>query len=150
MSVFTAKLDGWVAEVPARINAVRKASVQRVLSIAQEPVGSGGNMPIKDGFLRASLVVRLGEGALLQTSKPKSGVPYAWDASSIALTIAGAGPKDVITGTWTAEYARLAHYGGENRVARKFRDLAAQQWPQVVAEEAAEAKRRGELNVRRR
>lgn len=148
MSVFTGILDRWVTEVPERINAVRKSALQRVLSLAQTPVGAGGNMPIKDGFLRASLVVQIGEGSFIGTDKPQEGVPYSWDAGQMTLTLASAEPSDTITAAWTASYARLAHYGGPNRLARRFRDLPVQQWPQILTEEAAKAKARGSRGKR--
>lgn len=135
---FVATLDGWITKVPKRIEVVFKQSVQGVLSIAQQPVAAGGNMPIKDGFLRASLVVDLGDNLPLQTRKPKEGVPYTWNPGELSLSIAGATLDSVITAAWTAEYARLAEYGGPNREARRFRDLAAQQWSSVVASKANE------------
>jgi hypothetical protein len=139
---FSAAVSGWTRKSEARLEAVYKESVQRVVSLAQQPVGAGGNMPVDTGFLRASLVTSLGLDLPMIRETPTERGAYSWSEGEIALTIAGATIDTPITAAWTAEYARVAEYGGENRGGRRFVALAAQQWPRIVAEVAAEAEAR--------
>lgn len=139
---FKAEVDAWVTKAKGRMEFVHKESAQRVISVMQTPVGQGGNMPVDTGYLRASLVVGLGTLALPTTRPPETGGAFSFDPGSVALTIAGAEVTDPIEARYTAAYARVAEYGGENRLARRFVALAAQQWPRIVDEVVAEAKAR--------
>ena len=134
---FTGQVTAWVAETKQRMTSVRNMAVERVVEVAQTPVAAGGNMPVDTGFLRASLRV-IRNGALpMQTDNPGLG-SFNFDAAELTAVLAGAGLTDVITVVWTANYARPANYGARGRQGRKFRDLAAQQWPRLVAESAAQ------------
>lgn len=139
---FSATVTGWCAEKKTRMVAVRNESIQRFVEVMQTPVEYGGNMPVKSGFLRASLVAEVGLGSFAARPKPDGDGVYSYESSAINLVIDGAGVSEPVTVAYTAVYARAANYGGENRPARQFAGLAVQRWPQIVAEVAAEAERR--------
>jgi hypothetical protein len=141
---FSAQVDAWVAKVPERQEAVFKEAVQRIVSIAQNPVAVGGNMPVRDGFLRASLTATLGGSIPMQTLKPTDGVAYNYNPTEVSLVIASADREDLITIAWTANYARHVEYGARGRAGRRFLALAAQQWSRVVAEAASDLRTRVE------
>ena len=136
---FAAKVNAWVQAVPERQAAVFKGAVQKVVSAAQTPVGAGGNMPIRDGFLRASVAATLTGAPPPMTYKPKGAAQYAYNPAEVALVIASADVSDTILLAWTANYARHVHWGAQGRAPQPFLSLAAQRWPQFVAEAAAEA-----------
>lgn len=142
MGKFSATVTGWCAEKKTRMTAVRNESVQRLVEFMQTPVEAGGNLPVKTGFLRASLVAEIGLGGFSVRPKPAGDGVYGYEPASINLVIAGAGVSEPITVAYTANYARIANYGGENRAARQFVGLAVQRWPQIVTQVAAEAERR--------
>ena len=151
MSGFAAGVSGWAAQTKERIKAVRIEAAQRVVEIMQVPVGEGGNMPVRDGFLRASLVATTGPAPLPNIPKPPKpkdqedqevGVKYPYDGSAVNLVIVMAGMSDAISLAYTAEYARHVNYGARGRPARLFVDLAAQQWPRIVTEVVQEVNAR--------
>lgn len=138
---FAAQVSAWAKKTEGRIEAVYKESAARVIRAAQVPVGSGGNMPIDTGFLRASLVVGLGSDLPAQTFNPGEG-RFSFDAISVDLVISGADIKTPITAAWTANYARHVEYGARGRAGHRFVGLAAQQWQGIVAEVCREAESR--------
>lgn len=138
---FSATVSDWVKETKERQQAVYSGSVQRILSIAQEPFSSGGNMPIRDGFLRASLTSNLGTGLPAMIYKPKGDEKYSYDATAVNLKIVNAKVTDQIVAAWTANYAIHQEYGAQGREGRRFAGLAAQRWQEVVNAESAELQR---------
>lgn len=138
---FSATVSDWVKETKERQQAVYAGSVQRLLSIAQEPVGIGGNMPIDTGFLRSSLVTSLGTAIPSMTFKPEGDQQHGYEATAVNLTIANAKVTDPIVAAWTASYAVHQEYGARGREGRRFVGLAAQRWQEVVNAESAELQR---------
>lgn len=138
----TAQITAWVAKTKERIAAVRNESVQRVVEIMQTPVGAGGNMPVDTGFLRASLVAQIGYGVPPLRPKPDGDVKHSWNPVGIQLILVGAAASDTITIAYSANYARHQEYGANGRAGRRFVALAAQRWPQIVAEVCREAESR--------
>lgn len=135
---FSASVGEWVRETKARQLAVFRESAQRVVEIAQTPVGAGGNMPVDTGFLRASGVATLsGLPPLRPTSDGVAAL--VWDQATVQLVIQQAALTDQITFAYTANYARFQEYGAHGRPGRRFVALAAQQWPRIVEEVAREA-----------
>ena len=108
----------------------------------QTPVARGGNLPVDTGFLRASLRVTLGDTLAPATAKPDGPGVFTYDPSTVQLTLIASKPADVITAAYGANYARFQEYGARGRPGRRFVALAAQQWPAIVAQVAAEAKAR--------
>lgn len=139
---FEAQVSAWVAATKQRTVAVRNESAQRIIEIAQRPMAAGGRMRVDTSFLRASLLATTSNALPGPTFKPDGDVRFSYDAGQVALTIAGADLDDVITAVWTANYARPRNYGSRGQPGDHFRDLAAQQWTNVVAQVAAEAQSR--------
>lgn len=139
---FSAKISSWVKETRERRDAVYRGSAQRIVEIMQTPRAEGGNLRVRDGFLRASLVATTSGALPVQTFKPAEGVPYAYDAAAINLVIAGAEINEPITAVYTANYARPREYGARGQAGDRWVALASQRWPQVVEQECAEARAR--------
>lgn len=137
---FAASVDAWVRETEARMTAVFRESTERVIDAMQTPVGAGGNMPVRDGFLRASIMASTAAPIARAMAKPKEGVAYSYYAGQVALVIAGAEIGDTIYATYGANYARAQEYGAQGRSGRGFVRLAAQRWPAIVAGVVSEAK----------
>lgn len=138
MGAFSAKVHDWIEKVEGGVLAVRNEAAQRVFDEAQRPVAKGGNMPVKTGFLRASpRATKDGSLPLIQ-KRPGNAEDgsYSYDPAAVLAIIASSELNDVITFAYTANYARFV----ENK--RKFVALAAQQWPRLVDEVCADAKRR--------
>lgn len=132
MGEFSAKVSAWVRSKKERIVATRNLAVEKVVGYAQTPVGAGGNMPIKSGFLRASIASTRDGSIPMKTYKPDGDGVFTYTGGGLTLTLAGADMDDVITVGWTANYARYA----ENKNA--FMRLAAQRWPEAVREASRE------------
>lgn len=132
MASFSAQLDAWTLKAKGRTTAVFKAASQKVGTEANTPKGLGGRLPLDTGFLRGSFAASL-EGMPVGPTRPSEGKPSAED---VGLTIARAQLGDTIYMGWTAVYARV------QEVRNGFLESAAQNWPKIVREAAAEAKRR--------
>lgn len=148
---FSAQVSDWVKATKERQVAVRREAAQRVIAVMQTPVGQGGNLPLDTGFLRASLLAAVGAANFDIKEAPASGGAARYDAGQVSLIIAKAELSDPIVAVYTAKYARRMEYGfvGEdslgrtyNQAGRRFVALAAQQWPRIVNEVAAEAQSR--------
>lgn len=139
---FEAQVGAWVAATKQRVVAVRNESAQRIVEIAQRPIAAGGRMRVDTGFLRASALATTSSALPGPIFKPDGDVRHSYDSGQIALTIAGADLEDVITIVWTANYARPRNYGSRGQPGDHFRDLAAQQWTNIVSQVAAEAQSR--------
>lgn len=141
---FSAEVSAWVRKSERRILTVFKESAQDVISEMQavgpsvaNPDSTGsGNMPVDTGALRASLQASLNRprsDVLFQS--PKGG-SVAYDASPVAMTIAGAKLGDTIYAVYGVAYGRAmeAKYG--------FVRLAAQNWPRIVTKAALKVQSR--------
>lgn len=111
--------------------------------------GGSGNLPVDTGFLRSSLVVGIGNVNEPLKAPPADGGSFSWDEAGANLIIQGAALTDPIVAVYTAAYAARMNYGfagtdslgrSYNQAGRRFVDLAAQQWPRIVAEVVAEAR----------
>lgn len=136
--------------------AIYQEAVQRVINIAQNPVGDGGNMPVDTGFLRASIVANL-TGDIPPATKPtltkdgKAAPVAGYTGAEVNLVIQGATLDKPITVAWTAVYAARVEFGfvGQDSLGRTFNQkgraflrLAAQNWPDIVAMVTKEANER--------
>ena len=154
---FGSDVTDWVRQTQARMDAVFRESVQRVVGVMQTSVAQGGNMPVDTGFLRASLQMTVNAPVPVDPkARPADGKAYAYNPDSVALVIAGATVGDHLFASYTAAYALPVHYGFEAREAtdgsdgkpaqkarkgragRQWVTLAAQQWPAIVAAVCAE------------
>ncbi len=146
---FSGPINDWVRETKERMLAVRNDAVQSVIEVMTRPVARGGNMPVRDGFLRASGRLVIGDVPPLKTKRaPGAEGPVNFDLGNIALVLEGATIDDDLLFAFTAVYARRKNYGfvGQdslgrtyNEKGRQFVGLAVQQWPQIVARSATKA-----------
>jgi hypothetical protein len=122
---FIADVKAFAGKTEKQMLAVAKQSLQDVVKIAQTPVAQGGQMPVRDGFLRNSLVTEL------------NGSQIGAGADSYILGLSALQLGDVFQVAWTADYAVPRHYMvGVGQGGGLFRDLAAQQWTRIVADNA--------------
>lgn len=139
---FSGKISAWVRERNERETAVFRESAQRLIEVMQTPVSQGGRMRVDTGFLRASLMVSLGDANFsIRQAPPDPRKPgdtsVIYQPSDAAVVIAQAEIADKITATYTAAYARAREYRGD-----AFRAMAVMQWPQIVSEVCREAQSR--------
>lgn len=124
---FIADTNAFIGKTKDQMLRVAKQSIQDTVRIAQTPGAQGGDMPVKDGFLRNSLVTQL------------RGATVATGGDNYVLGIAGLSLGDAFQVGWTAEYAVARHYL-VNANGGLFRDKAAQQWQRIVASNAAKVR----------
>ena len=135
-SAFDKQVTAWARKSEQRLLLTYRQSLQDIVEEAQEPVGSGGNMPVISSFLRNSGDAALNQLPVGETVKPEDYVPRSWDAEAALLVINRATFEDKFFFGWTAVYA--------NRVEEKrgFARLAAQRWPQIVTAAARKLEQR--------
>ena len=122
---FAADLSRFAEMSEAKMRRVMQQSLQDVLTVAQRPVAQGGDMPVRDGFLRNSLVSEL------------DGAEIAQGADSFVLAIAQMEIGQTSRFAWTAAYALPRHYMvGVGQGGGLWRDKAAQQWQAIVERNA--------------
>lgn len=138
---FSADIGRWAAQTEQRMTAVFRQSAQKVNEEVKKPVGAGGHMRVKTGYLRASLMASTSQMPTINpTSQPAADAAdnsYNEDAT-VTLTIAGADIGQTIYLGFTANYARPREYQDG------FVRLTAQRWPQIVEECAQLVKSRVE------
>jgi hypothetical protein len=117
---FIADVEAFKNKTIEQMLRVAKQSIQDTIEIAQTPVAQGGDMPVKDGFLRNSLVTTAKAGDL---EGPNS---YILGLSTLEL-------GDPFSVAWTASYAIPRHYAvGVGQGGGLWRTKAAQRWEGVV------------------
>lgn len=131
---FAKDLDDFATETEERMLFVARTAIQDTVNIAQTPVGKGGAMRVKTGFLRAS-----GKSSLNgMPTGPTRGDPegtYDYDEVSIVSDLNTLNIGSTFFFGWTAAYAEYRElYDG-------FLDGALRQWQQSV--DAAVAKLKG-------
>ena len=125
-SAFDKQVTAWVRKSEQRLTATYRQSIQDLVEEAQEPRGSGGNMPKDTGFLQNTGDAALNRLPVGETEPPEGVESFTWDAEAALLTIAQAQLGDTVYFGWSAVYAnRMEELYG-------FARLAAQNWPQIV------------------
>jgi len=144
MAEFVAQIDKWIAANQERIRAVKNASIQRVIEIAQEPVGGGGNMPVDTGFLRASFRVGLDAPAPGPSTPPSTagrepGSAPLFSAPVLGPELATVALGQVVFVTTNVEYAAYLEYLDRQRRYGKFAGQSTVfiapielRWPRIV------------------
>lgn len=133
---FSAQIAAAVAEIKGGVEAVVKQSAQDLADEASIPVSQGGNMPVKDGFLRNSRVGGLNVEPAGPVEKP-SGYHDTSGPPPLELVLAGFEMGDTILIRWTANYAGYIEYGTRGRPGRAFVRQAATKWASFVSANAA-------------
>ena len=133
---FTRSVKGFVTRTKANAETVWREAVKEVVEQAQLPRGAGGNMPVKTGYLRASIrASRSGVPSPIPGSRPLPSTTYSYRRSQVHGIIDRTEYGNTIYIGWTAEYAEIQ----EHRTG--FMRLAAQNWQSIVKRIAAEHKR---------
>ena len=134
---FSAQVDEMIATNERRLTAVMRQSLQDVINEAQTPVAKGGKMRVDTGFLRASGQISY-NGMPSGPSRGASDAPGSYNYNE-ATTTAELGKLSIgqtLYFGWTAAYARYRElYDG-------FLESALQKWPQIVAKNTDELRRR--------
>lgn len=135
---FSAKVDEWVGATKARAEAVFQTAAERL----GEAIIEG--TPVDTGFLRHSFQASAaGIPPLVQGSAPppsaKAGT-FTYDAGPVNLIISNVQIGGTIYFGFTAGYAGHVEYGANGRPGRAMVRLAAQRWPQIVADTVRDAK----------
>lgn len=121
-----------------RLEAVFKSSAQDVVRGMTRPRAKGGNMRVKTGFLRSSLMASTATMPLINpTSRPPPGTPdstYDFSAGPAIGVIISARLTDEIYLGFTASYAApREHWDG-------FIEAERLKWPQTVKRNTERAK----------
>lgn len=143
---FAATIAAWAKAVPEAMDAVFKASAQRLVKEMQAelerlvydapPAPSGYQ---RTGFLRASLVAST--EAMPQLVRDNPGAVVNADAMGpITLVISGWEGDETLYLGYTAAYGGHVHFGANGTTPKPWVALAAQRWPEIVREEAAKVK----------
>ena len=140
MTKFSATVDKWVLATEKRQEAVFRQSAQAVVEVMQKGV------PVKDGFLRASMVVQVNMPLPVANQ-----VGFGGSAPNYQMTLASAAVGDYITAGYTAVYGPRLEFGfvGQDALGRSYSQpprgwvrAAAMQWPQIVNRVVADLKAR--------
>jgi hypothetical protein len=155
MADFGQEVAAHVARYKKRLRATARTAVQDTIKIAQTPVAKGGKMPVKDGFLRASIGAAIGQMPSGQTSN-ESGKVYAEGeqvaGTPVSVVLLTWQPGDTLFIGWTAAYARRMEYGfsGEDSLGRTYSQTgfgflrgAVELWDQTVDAAAKKVRTQG-------
>lgn len=144
---FSATVGDWCNKVPGALQAVFRESAEELVrvmdlllveSVYDAPPAPSGYR--RTGFLRASLVASTVAMPALTRDNPGVNVPP--DLGDVILVINDAELGSTIYLGMTAKYAPMVHYGANGVLGRPWIDMAAQRWPQIVQQKAAEVKSR--------
>jgi hypothetical protein len=150
MTSFAEQIAAFSAKTKARIVLCYRASAQDLGQQVIEPVEAGGHMPVRTGFLRSTFLASTQAMPVIDPSAhpPKDAAPGQFAATDVNLVIAGADLDETIYMGFVAAYARRVNYGfvGSDSLGRvygqwgyNFIDLATQQWPRIVDDNAKKA-----------
>lgn len=118
---FSADVAAWIAKSEKVPMEIAREAARISAKDMREPLGSGGNMPVKTGNLRNSLAASIvGMPRVVFAQRTFS------DAASIEGVIASAQPGHTIFLGFRAPYA------GKQEHVHGFVRLAAQRWKQIV------------------
>lgn len=125
-------------EFPEAVEALFKESTSEIVGKMQLSKANGGNMPVKTGFLRASLLASTSMlpavGSITGSGKRE------YNPSQVEATIAASTLDDTLYFGYTANYALHREFGSNGRPPDGFVRLAAQNWLSTVASNWAKIK----------
>lgn len=147
---FGEKVQRFATETPKIFELVWKWSARDVVAEMQRPRNgpfhrggaSGGNLPVYTEFLRASLLASTSSMPQMIANHGPANLSthYPYDQQKIQRVIDGAKLGDTLYFGYTAYYAAYQNYGTSKFTGRRFRDLAAQKWPDIVNRNASKAR----------
>ena len=143
MTTFEAQVADWVKGVIEAEEVLFKEATQEVISQAQRTRAEGGRMRVDTGFLRASLMASTSAMPSINPgAQPVEGQKYPYNEAEVVLVINSAELGQTVYAGWTAAYAAHREYGANGQPGDLFLNLAAQRWPAIVNEKAAEIRSR--------
>lgn len=138
MTSFSAQVRSRAEQIKKRMPQIRDTAIMAVVDDMQAVQGVGGRMRVDTGFLRASLVATTSLSLPLKRHNP-DGRKFNYDPNTVLLVLLSATMDDVITLSYTANYARFREYGTRFQGPDRFVGLAVQKWQQFVDRAVAEA-----------
>lgn len=125
---FVADIERFVLKSEKRLEAVVKNSIQDVTEMAQTPVGKGGRMRVKTGFLRASGRASTEGFPTGPDVRPADAHDnsYDFDGQAVNAVLINMNLGDTFYFGWTANYA------GVREMHDGFLETATQNWQQFV------------------
>lgn len=142
MGAFTAEIEQWVLQTEGALEAIVRESIQEVVTLMVEPVSAGGHMPVDTSFLQNSLMGSAAQMPQVDPLASGEGGPKTGNRAQVEAVIAGLELGQTLHFGFVAAYAMRQNYGffGTDSLGRNysqpghhFVELAAQQWPQIVA-----------------
>lgn len=125
---FAAIVLDWTIDMKDYTKKVWQESFIQFVYFMQRPTEQGGNMPVKTGFLRSSLMVSTSPLAWSRTRKPDTGFfQYTWFPTEMETTVRSAKVGQTLYCMYQAEYASVIEYE-----YYMFQRLAVQMWPTIV------------------
>lgn len=139
---FSEKVRRFAETAPRIFEFVWHASMRDLVEEMQIPRRSGGNMPVWTQFLRASLMASTSHmPPMIKGHRPASlSAHYPYNPGPLHAVIESAKLGQTVYFGYTADYAAYQEYGTRHFAGRRFRTLAAQQWPTIVARNASLAR----------
>ena len=148
---FAAQIEDWARRVEGATEAIFKEAAQELADQVDQtlvqmvygaPVSPSGYR--RTGFLRSSLMASTTSMPVINAAANPAGEgSYTYNGEEIAAVIAGAelGGPPIFMG-YVAAYSGMVHAGVNGRPPRPWVTLAAQRWDSIVADKAAELKKR--------
>ena len=124
---FSKQVKNWQNATELRIELAFQESIQDLAREANTPRDKGGNVPVDTGFLINSLAAELNSIPVGPSEPPENYMNQQWDATPVLLVVNNAKIGDSVTLGYTANYAQ------KMELKYAFLRLAAQNWPQIVA-----------------
>lgn len=131
-------VEEFAEEFPEAVEAAFKASTSEIVGKMQLSKKNGGNMPVKTGFLRASLLAST--SALPVIGSITGSGARTYNPSQVEATIAASTLDDTLYFGYTAKYAAHREFGSNGRPPDAFVRLAAQNWLSTVESNWARVK----------
>lgn len=131
-NAFVADVGRQVLEMKGYTKRVWQMALIRFAEYMNMPVDRGGNMPVRTGFLRSTLMASTSPLAIASLERPDADGPYPYFPTKVERIIMGARVGEKIYLGYLADYVWYAEYGGRNYAGHAFIRLAVQQWPSMV------------------
>jgi|SRR6478609_12002539 len=130
-NVFAAVVGEWVLEMKGYTKAVWQESAIAFMYYMQLPVLRGGRMPVRTGFLRASLMVSTSPISYAALNNPNENSTYVWFPTEAENMIRSAAVGSTIYFMYQAVYANRMEYGDTHIMGYGFQRLAVQAFPSI-------------------
>lgn len=131
-NAFAAAVLEWTIEMKDYTKKVWQESFISFVYYMQRPMHEGGHMPVRTGFLRASLMVSTSPIAWMRSKRPDDRGPYVWFPTEMESVVRSARVGETLHTMYQAEYAMVIEYD-----YYMFQRLAVQAWPMIVEQTKA-------------